>query len=168
MHISGLPRTENDEEECYALEDPTPIGCMSRMEACEPVVLNMQDPNSDTCYQINGVCTPQGWSSCTDINQMWPECPIDCSSLSVLTCASYPQCSTIDGSTMTLDDANECYMMEPAVAVGCMDGGMICGDAITYAASTEGGECMMFTSTCIPSGWTACNEWDSYQECPPD
>lgn len=74
-YISGFERIENDLEECYALQEMESIGCMPINEGCEPVVLNMQDPATGSCYQINHGCTPTGWSYCEDINQMWPECP---------------------------------------------------------------------------------------------
>ena len=76
-YITVFERIENDVEECYTLEDPTSISCMPAQEACEPVVVNMQNPETGSCYQINHGCAPSGWSYCEDINQMWPECPAE-------------------------------------------------------------------------------------------
>ena len=76
-YITGFERIENAAEECYALEEATPISCMPIQEACEPVVVNMQHPETGSCYQINHGCTPSGWSYCEDINQTWPECPAE-------------------------------------------------------------------------------------------
>ena len=73
--ISGFERIEDTTEECYRLSDMTSVGCMPANEACEPVVVNMQDPSSGSCFQINHGCTPTGWSVCEGINDEWPECP---------------------------------------------------------------------------------------------
>ena len=73
-YISGFERLENDTEQCYELQEMEPIGCMPINEGCEPVVLNMQDPATGSCYQINHGCTPPTWSDCENIDESLPEC----------------------------------------------------------------------------------------------
>ena len=73
-YISGFERIENDLDECYELQEAEPIGCMPINEGCEPVVLNMQDPTTGSCYQINHGCTPPEWSYCENLNETLSEC----------------------------------------------------------------------------------------------
>jgi hypothetical protein len=79
---------------------------------------------------------------------------------------------TIDGRNVYDDgDGSTCIIWsEGSVAVGCMDGSMVCGDAITWAAppdaTSELTSCMWFSSTCIPDGWEMCDGDFSDAECP--
>ena len=70
----GRERTEDLQNQCYTLGESTPIGCLSANEACEPVVLNVEDPDSSSCYQVVSGCTPPGWGYCSNINTTFQEC----------------------------------------------------------------------------------------------
>ena len=88
-----------------------------------------------------------------------------CADLSPETCASDPSCSTLYGIALSTDAQGQCIDYEgERVPLGCLDGELGCGAAITIAQPADGsGECTAFTSTCIPIGWEVCD--DNPPEC---
>jgi hypothetical protein len=56
---------------------------------------------------------------------------------------------------VTIDGVECIDLTTPGIIVGCMDAGTPCGEAETYAQSPYG-DCMWFSDTCVPEGWSSC------------
>lgn len=125
----------------------------------------MDGCNSCSCDEEDG----EAMVSCTlmacDTGDI-PEPDTDCVSLSIDECEAADQCTVIMASQVILNEEEECFAWANSIDnVGCMDAGIDCGAAITYAESPETpGECYGFTSTCTPDGWSECS-LGSYPEC---
>ena len=72
----------------------------------------------------------------------------------------------IIGAEVTLDSNRNCIEMGALSSVGCKDSEIMCGQAITYAASPDAPDtCFMFADACIPDGWLSCSDLNNYSEC---
>ena len=90
-----------------------------------------------------------------------------CASLDVDACAANGACAVITGRTLQETAAGVCVDFgEDPIPLGCMDAKGGCGDAETLAAESEGSCTHWFSSTCLPQGWTACDEPTWADECP--
>ena len=76
-------------------------------------------------------------------------------------CDDFSHCTSIFASIARFDEQEQCWTSEESEYVGCRDDNA-CGDAITFAQSSEDQICHVFTSTCIPEGWEECT--DVYQQ----
>ena len=91
-----------------------------------------------------------------------------CADIPVDDCGSTPNCQTIDA--LPAQATKDGYCVEytaKRVAVGCHDADSGCGDLPTLAASPDDpSTCWWFGNTCIPEGWSACADFDKWEECP--
>ena len=100
--------------------------------------------------------------SCTEV-----DCSASsCGDLSADECSVNESCAVITASLTVVNPEEECLDWANSVEnVGCMDADRGCDDAITYATPGDNlSQCYGFTSTCVPGGWTYCNQ-ESYPEC---
>jgi hypothetical protein len=72
----------------------------------------------------------------------------ECDELSVAECKAEKGCSVL--RARSLDTDAQCQ--DEPQEVGCQDGNLSCGGAITIANDPRGNP-WLFTSTCIPKGW---------------
>jgi hypothetical protein len=128
----------------------TEIACP---ELCEEGDTREAGDGCNTC-----VCDAEGNWACT-------EQACACADLDVDACAGNDSCTTIDGIVAIDDGRGGLCIPEALVAtpLGCMDAGRGCGDAETYAAPAEDPTaCVLFPSTCIPQGWSTCDEGPNF------
>ena len=78
-------------------------------------------------------------------------------------CDDFSHCTSIFAFATTLNDQEECWSSGDSEYVGCRNDSA-CGDAITFAQSSEEQVCYVFTDTCIPEGWEECADV-YFQEC---
>ena len=81
-------------------------------------------------------------------------------------CDDFSHCTSIFAHEKTPNEEEECWILGESEYVGCGSESLMsaCGDAITFAQSSEEQVCYVFMSTCIPEGWEECT--DIYeQEC---
>lgn len=91
-----------------------------------------------------------------------------CADLAPDACATRADCGVIDGRPMHKQDGAWCVDHDEASQpLGCMEAEDGCGDAETIASSPDAPEtCWWFSSTCIPTGWTVCEDvGGKYGEC---
>ena len=89
-----------------------------------------------------------------------PPPPLPCAMLDFETCASDPRCETLSASVLDEEGCAD-ETVAPEV-VACTEALGPCGDAMTWAESPSG-ECRLFSSTCIPDGWTSCSGCSSWE-----
>ena len=90
----------------------------------------------------------------------------DCGTISADECGDHTRCLGISAHLLEVDDVNTCYELGEQYVVGCMDIETGCGSAITFASDLSGTS-YMFSSTCIPEGWTEQADLNTYSEgCP--
>ncbi len=73
----------------------------------------------------------------------------ECSQLTVNECNGRTDCTTIVARKG--DIQNQCT--ESATEIGCMEAGLGCDEAITYAYDSNN-DCWVFSNGCIPAQWT--------------
>ena len=85
--------------------------------------------------------------------------PAECAALPVDECADRDDCQQIMALEIHERDGELCVDYgDERVAKGCLDAGMMCGMAITYAAPADDpSDCWWFSNTCIPEGWGPCD-----------
>lgn len=98
----------------------------------------------------------------TDTEDTDTEAP-SCDTVAAADCDTTSGCAAIRGREVTEDDCID--FTADAEPFGCMQEDQGCGDAETWARPGDGAECVWFSSTCIPSGWIACDFQDT-PECP--
>ncbi len=118
--------------------------------ASEPATEASAEPSAEPSTEPSGEPGPEPSSEDT------AEIEIDCMELDVDACDARPDCVTIVGRSINVDDANDCYTVATETTpVGCMSADMGCTEAITFAQEPEG-ECTWFSNGCTPAGWESC------------
>lgn len=92
---------------------------------------------------------------------------LQCDELSVEQCLDGPDCAYLNGREIHDIDTEPCVdFSQDTVAKGCIANGMGCGAAETSAApSGDPSDCWWFSSTCVPTGWVACDASLKLGEC---
>ena len=82
-------------------------------------------------------------------------------------CAQQSSCTVVEGFVVAGDVGSECIdYTGDTVGVGCDAQGRECLAVETIAAAPDDPEaCFLFTDSCIPDGWLAC---DDLSEVPPE
>jgi hypothetical protein len=82
-------------------------------------------------------------------------------------CLDGLECHHISGREIHNKETVPCVdWSQESVAKGCLSNDMGCGDAETYAApSDDPSDCWWFPSTCVPTGWGACENIMMVSEC---
>ena len=117
----------------------------------------------DTDSDVDTDDTDSGVDTDSDVDTGDTE-PQRCEILAVDVCGQRPDCIVIQGREMVVDTVNECYNVGAPTDLGCMDAGMMCSDAITFAVDPAGGECTWFNNGCLPYQWEQCEQ--EFLECP--
>ncbi len=152
---SNLTAQRIDEVAQCAEPDRQWVGC--GLLGCGGLLTRGRDPEGKA-WLFPSTCLPSGWSE--EGSSVPEECVVDpgCAELSEEECPSTENCYAIQGaddSAGTNKHFIECQFTE-------FDG-LNCQPAITCAhPAEEPGECLMFASTCVPTGWTkaTCGELD--------
>ena len=95
-------------------------------------------------------------------------CERACEGLDEAACSSTPGCAPIDGWAVLSDAAGEACVDygEPQEFAGCaVDNDSGCDDAMTPATATPGDCTHYLPNSCLPDGWSTCEEWTDYAQC---
>ena len=108
---------------------------------------------SDTDSDTSDTDTSDTDTSDTDTSEP------SCDAVAAADCDTTSGCSAIRGREVTEDDCID-YTAD-SEPFGCMQEDLGCGDAETWAKPSEGDACVLFSNTCIPSGWITCDFQDT-------
>ena len=67
---SARPITFDDVNECWTIEEPQNVSCMDAVLSCMDVETYAQDPDSEECWFFSSSCIPEGWTNCSDREEL--------------------------------------------------------------------------------------------------
>lgn len=144
----------DDKSECL-LENEA-VGCMAYDKTCPEAITLATDPEGALWY-FGDQCIPAGWSMGTNSEnehlQNAETCSastLDCTERSVSGCENDGKCALLEGRKV--DEGDVC--LEEKEPTGCDAKEPSCDDALTVARDKDE-TLWVFTSTCIPAGWSA-------------
>lgn len=127
-------------------------GCGPDPGACDTAIGCATSPDGNDSAWFPTLCFPPNWEACDTT-----ECGnVDCSVLNETQCVANDACWPLRGAPPADVCAGD-FSTWMSVFGGCDRFGIGCGDAETCGVDLKSGQSLIFPSTCLPKGWTACD-----------
>lgn len=131
-----------------------PVGCIAAGVGCGDAMTYATDPAGAT-WLFPDTCIPGGWQVFSDSQADRDAAEGPLCSQPMGACRDVPLDGCADAGCRVLNairyDRND-VCRYPSAAVGCIEAGTGCADAMTYAIDPAGGT-WSFGDLCIPDGW---------------
>lgn len=129
---------------------PNFYGCGPDPGACDTAIGCATDGTTSAWFPT--LCFPAGWKACDTTGCS----AFDCTDLNEAECVANKDCWPLRGAPPADVCAGD-FSTWMSVFGGCDAFGIGCGDAETCGVDLASGQALIFPSTCLPKGWTACD-----------